>query len=208
MMLHLWEVKHDYYCTLASTHHCLPSWRAFIDGYSPFMDANFLVRWDWHEVPEDARDELRLYVLLQRVGGYVSFVIWVEKSDEVEIRAWLEERARYMQAMWSPLLPPVLSRDEARELRNQMVRALDGYHRQDPVVAPEGDLGTLLAALEEGRGHEIDGLDLSTVAALVAARDGQAGHEPLVVLCGADGRLRGLFLVLAPEGAGGFDGKL
>ncbi|OBK22537.1 hypothetical protein A5635_21720 [Mycobacterium asiaticum] len=73
-----------------------------------------MFRWDWHawhlEYPEDYPDsekhELQLFFMLQRKAFNKSVSIAVTPADEPDVRAWLQERAKTMAAIWQPLLDP------------------------------------------------------------------------------------------------------
>jgi hypothetical protein len=131
---HLWEYDHPYYCTEGNflyapyqhshltVHDVLPSWEAFkSEGgfYDADRDMNLLWRWDWKawhlEFPEDypdeqgrtERHELQLFFMLQRKAFCRSLSIDVTPADEPEVRAWLEECAKTIRAIWAPILPEV-----------------------------------------------------------------------------------------------------
>lgn len=131
---HLWEYDHPYYCSAGnylyspmhhrdmSVHDQVDSWESFKNDYG-FHDAdrdlNLLFRWDWKawhlEFPEDYPDEegrtekheLMLFFMLQRKALCRSIHIAVTPEDEPEIRAWLEECAKTVRALWEPLIQRV-----------------------------------------------------------------------------------------------------
>jgi hypothetical protein len=129
-MKHLWEYGHPYYCKKGNylhsptrhphltAHEVLPSWEAFktdLGFYNADRDLNLLFRWDWAawhlENPEDFPDEqgrtewheLHLYFVLQRRAFCRSLYVDVTEADEPEVRAWLQECARTIRAMWEPI---------------------------------------------------------------------------------------------------------
>jgi hypothetical protein len=128
---HLWEYDHPYYCTEGNylyspvrhsdvtVHDQLPSWEAFKESgwFDNDRDLNLLFRWDWKawhlEFPEDYPDEqgrteshdLQLYFMLQRKAFCRSVYVAVTPEDEPEVRAWLEECAKTIRAIWEPILP-------------------------------------------------------------------------------------------------------
>ncbi len=111
--LHLWEPKHTYCCREASEqdggHQEYESWAAFYRDYGgpPDPDGlNLLFRWDWHTADDDfpnTPDTLMLFWLRQYKGKFVSMEIKVRKSDESEIRAYLEQHFASLCALWTPL---------------------------------------------------------------------------------------------------------
>ncbi|MFE5332920.1 hypothetical protein ACFRCG_41710 [Embleya sp. NPDC056575] len=119
-MTHLWEVDHPYYCadgnywaTDGANHETYDSWAEFTEEtlwFSGDRDLNLLFRWDWKSYrndpdPDDRSipDQLCLYFVQQRKANQYSVAIQVTDDDEPAIRAWLDECARTMRALWEPL---------------------------------------------------------------------------------------------------------
>ena len=118
MSSHLWEVDHPYYCAegcfRANGHYeTYESWAEFTETgwFTSDPDMNLLFRWDWqswkrHPDPDlrsDSPDELQLFFVLQRKADQYSMGVRVTDDDEPAIRAWLEERAKTIAAIWAPL---------------------------------------------------------------------------------------------------------
>lgn len=124
---HLWEYDHPYYCAEGNylyapyqhagrviVHEGFDSWRHFkaVGMFDADRDLNLLFRWDWHawhlEDPENFPDgeahELHLFFMLQRKAFNRSATVSVTPADEREVRAWLEECAETVRAIWAPLL--------------------------------------------------------------------------------------------------------
>lgn len=131
-MKHLWEHDHPYYCDEGNffhsprssyTVHEEMSWAEFKATlfYAGDRDLNLLFRWDWKawhlEYPEDYPDEegrtenhvLQLYFVLQRKPFNCSAHVAVTPADEPEVRAWLEECAKTMCALWEPIIAGISS---------------------------------------------------------------------------------------------------
>lgn len=105
----LWEPDHPYYCAdgnfyKAGCHNLCDSWQEFCDlvkGWDP--DLNLLFRWDWF-VPDDGeRQTLQTFWIGQRKALQYSYECPVSSEDEPEVRAWLEERAKTIAAIWAPI---------------------------------------------------------------------------------------------------------
>lgn len=117
---HLWEVDHDYYgpegCFYSADawlHTTFESWQDYLeDGNADsIMGLNLLYRWDWVDwrnhsdemLRDDVDDTLSLFWMQPRKGIPHSYEIRVQKTDEPEVRAFLEKHARYMADLWAPL---------------------------------------------------------------------------------------------------------
>lgn len=110
---HLWEVDHPYYCNEGNFFrrglaHRYDSWRelhAEWGGNDP--DLNLVFRWDWKRYEADElgaeSEELTIFWMLQRKGMNVSTSCPVTAEDEPSVRAWLEERAKTLRAIWAPI---------------------------------------------------------------------------------------------------------
>lgn len=128
-MTKLFETEHPYYAEEGcfytpgtqwnDVHQTFSSWEDFFDSWGDTdPDMNLLYRWDWNTVdPDDYEEELeedpdfdlpedvlRLYFMLQRKAKPMSVFVNVAAEDEPAVRAWLEERAKTLQAVWFPLL--------------------------------------------------------------------------------------------------------
>lgn len=117
-MSHLWEIDHPYYCTEGNyhakdRHQVYESWAEFVENgwFDSDPDMNLLFRWDWmswrrHPDPDlrsDRPDELLLFFVLQRKADHYSMSVCVTDDDEPAVRAWLEERAKTIAAIWEPI---------------------------------------------------------------------------------------------------------
>jgi len=105
----LWDVDHPYYCNEGNYYktglsQVFDSWKEFIesDGLCDF-DMNLLFRWDWKSYDKGS-DVLMLFWILQRKGIFMSDIINVLKSDEIEIIEWLKPRAKHLMKLWEPLV--------------------------------------------------------------------------------------------------------
>lgn len=136
---HLWEVDHPYYCGEAtwyrredggSDHVRWSSWAEFRDEtvfVSGDRDLNLLIRWDWHSsrrhpdpnLRGDGPDELYLYFVIQRKPILCSHYITVTDEDEPEIRAWLQECAATVSAIWEPIALAATSSGEPDQPSNE-----------------------------------------------------------------------------------------
>lgn len=119
MNKHLWEIKHDYYCSDSNYYNndCeqeYKSWWDFIseEGDSE-LDYNLIFRWDWQEgedydLPEFNGDDnyrnakLKLYFMGQRKGLFRSVTIEVCRADEKQIIVFLQKRWQYIKDLWQP----------------------------------------------------------------------------------------------------------
>lgn len=84
-------------------------------------DYNFLYRWDWkrtdpsdyeYDLKEDPNfelpgDVLELFFMMQRKGAGCSAEVYVTEEDEPLVRAWLQEKSKYMVSVWNPFLKTV-----------------------------------------------------------------------------------------------------
>lgn len=121
-MKRLWEVKHPYYCSENNWfsneyYELVDSWEKFgMRNSEP--ELNLLFRWDWRGPVDDdgeptawSADEtlkesiLQTFWMLQRKGKFTCFEVRVSRSEEPEIRAWLESRLPHILALWTPLIP-------------------------------------------------------------------------------------------------------
>jgi hypothetical protein len=121
MSAHLWEPDHPYYCQEGNfykngCHYVAGSWRAFHDEVKDWdPDKNLLFRWDWHEPGFDEWEGAALlstFWVGQRKAARWSYECPVTQPDEPEVRAWLEQCAKTITALWAPisLAPPEVSR--------------------------------------------------------------------------------------------------
>lgn len=109
--LHLWEVKHAYYCNETAyegktngKHNFYNSWADFYSEYGGSdEDYNLVFRWDWEIDEGTNQDKLYVFVMGQRKGFFSCHEIYVCKADEPEIRKWLTTRMRKLWSIWEPL---------------------------------------------------------------------------------------------------------
>ena len=124
----LWEVDHPYHCAegnyfATGQHLTYASWAEFHAEWGDLDDDyNAVFRWDW-ETPDpadycppdcDGHDDgdcdqppgpsLYVYWVLQRKAILRSTECPVTEADEPAVREWLTRKARYVTAIWSPLL--------------------------------------------------------------------------------------------------------
>lgn len=118
---HLWEIDHPYYCNEGNyfsndCHTVYDSWADFFDCEGDAdPDYNLVYRWDWKRPDIDDGDDpntpQRLFVFWmgQRKALARSTECQVAPDDEPAVRAWLEERAKTLIAIWAPisLAPPI-----------------------------------------------------------------------------------------------------
>lgn len=122
------EYDHPYYCAEGNyykngQHLAYASWTEFYEEWGHLDDdLNAVFRWDWKkpdpddycpadcdghddgdcdEMPEPA---LHVYWVLQRKAILRSTECPVTEADEPAIREWLTRKARYVAAIWEPLL--------------------------------------------------------------------------------------------------------
>ena len=116
----LWEYDHPYYCAEGNyfkngQHLTYASWTEFHAEWGDLDDdLNAVFRWDWKtpdptDYDEDEGEEvppvtLNVYWVLQRKAILRSTECPVTKADEPAIREWLTRKARYIAAIWEPLL--------------------------------------------------------------------------------------------------------
>jgi hypothetical protein len=112
MNAHLWEPDHPYYCAEGNfykigCHNVCGSWQEFYDLVKDWdPDMNLLFRWDWHERGFDEWEGaslLQTFWVGQRKAAMWSYDCPVTQADEPEVRAWLEERAKTIVALWAPI---------------------------------------------------------------------------------------------------------
>jgi hypothetical protein len=125
--IHLWESKHQYYCTenqFFSTQERyqtvweFKSWADFIDEMGDAdMDYNMLFRWDWDEPDEDEDGEpipfnsdsyyrngkLKLFFMVQRKGFHSCSIVDVCRADEAVVIEYLKPRLAHLLSLWAPL---------------------------------------------------------------------------------------------------------
>lgn len=111
-MAHLWEAKHDYYCTDTNYFSSekvaeFRNWDQFMSEFADAdMDYNLVFRWDWrgsNEPDEDLRhDELHIYFMGQRKGKFFTTIINVDKEDEPQVIEWLRPRLEHLVKLWQP----------------------------------------------------------------------------------------------------------
>ena len=123
-MKRLWEIKHPYYCNEGNFYSREPY--CFCESWDDFAmkdsdpELNLLFRWDWVPPTDDdgetikwSNDEtakestLQTFWVLQRKGIFGCHEIMVSRSEEPEIRAWLQSRLPYLLALWEPLADAV-----------------------------------------------------------------------------------------------------
>lgn len=116
-MKHLWEVKHDYYCTRGCYYigrdridevHCeYDSFDAFLaDWNDADFDYNLLFRFDWRQAGPDwelETDQLRLYFFQQRKAKPNSVYVVVKKEEEDKVKQYLLPRLQHLLKLWAPL---------------------------------------------------------------------------------------------------------
>ena len=109
-VIHLWEMDHPYYCE--GSDYAYESWADFYDNCgNTDPDMNLVFRWDWivpdpsdHEADEEVPAEvLRVFWVLQRKAILRSTECVVTREDEPAVRAWLEQRAETIRAIWEPI---------------------------------------------------------------------------------------------------------
>lgn len=103
----LWENKHPYYFSGASTED-YESWDAFLAEMGDADDDyNLVVRWDWqegkdHEVPA-AKARVCICYVQQRRGTTHRADVMVTRDDEPRAREWLKAKLAYLMTNWAPL---------------------------------------------------------------------------------------------------------
>lgn len=114
----LWEIDHPYYCAEGNyfktgQHLTYSSWTEFHEEWGNLDDdLNAVFRWDWKRPDPADYDEdeelppetLNVYWVLQRKAILRSTECPVTEADEPAIREWLTRKARYVTAIWEPLL--------------------------------------------------------------------------------------------------------
>lgn len=110
--LHLWEIDHPYYCAEGNfykrgCHNLCSSWQEFHETVGDWdHDLNLVFRWDWfrpEDATDDSRDRLLTFWVGQRKAALYSYECPVREADEPAVRAWLEECARTITAIWEPV---------------------------------------------------------------------------------------------------------
>lgn len=112
----LFEADHPYYCNEGNyysndCHHDYDSWGAFIEEFGDSdPDMNLVFRWDWrdgeYETPASdhkGMEYLYIYFVGQRKAALWSCRVAVRREEEPDIRAWLTERHKTIQAIWEPI---------------------------------------------------------------------------------------------------------
>ena len=108
---HLWEVKHDYYCSESNYYHAgelehFDSWNEFLEAYGTANpDMNLLFRWDWRggDIDTYTSDVLELFYILQRKGIFRPIEVSVSKDNEEEIKRWLNIKFDHLFKLWVPI---------------------------------------------------------------------------------------------------------
>lgn len=117
---HLWDADHPYYCAegnfyKAGQHSHDGTWAEFYDQVRDWdPDMNLLFRWDWFPTPKDVEEldlseesarntTLQTFWVGQRKASLWSMECTVTEADEPAVRAWLEERAKTITAIWAPI---------------------------------------------------------------------------------------------------------
>jgi hypothetical protein len=119
--MHLWEVKHPYYCNEGnffaseSVGSEFKSWAKFIEEFGDAdMDMNLLFRWDWREGEEYGlgpftgdvnyrNGRLLVFWMGQRKGLYQYSTVEVCRADESAVIEYLRPRWEHMRLLWEPL---------------------------------------------------------------------------------------------------------
>lgn len=114
-MAHLWEADHPYHCTNGNffsndCHTIYDSWEEFFESEGDAdPDYNLVYRWDWQRPDIDDGDDpdsperLLVFWMGQRKALARSTECVVTADDEPGVRAWLEERAKTLIAIWAPI---------------------------------------------------------------------------------------------------------
>ena len=117
--MHLWEVKHPYYCNEGNYYSNEPgqeykSWVEFIaEEGDADLDMNLVFRWDWREGEDWGAGEFKgdvnyrnghflVFILGQRKGIYRYCRVEVCRADEPAILEYLKPRWARMQEVWAP----------------------------------------------------------------------------------------------------------
>lgn len=122
--MHLWEVKHSYYCSESNFYSSEPynrygSWPEFVSGMGAAdLDMNLVFRWDWTEGDDEASNfngdpyyrngTLQLFYMVQRKGIFSCHEVSVCRADEPAVIAFLKPRWEHMRALWEPVSQPTL----------------------------------------------------------------------------------------------------
>lgn len=104
--LHLWEVKHPYYCADSQWEWEFESWDEFIPEFlSADLDFNLLIRWDWRDsIDPDwelKADMLHLTYVRQRKGELITYKVTVDKQDESRIKRFLLDHWLHVVKTWN-----------------------------------------------------------------------------------------------------------
>jgi len=106
---HLWEIKHDYYCSDSNYYHAgeleeFKSWDEFLEHYGTVdLDMNLLFRWDWRTRDEKGTGVLELFYILQRKGIFRPIEILVSPDNEGDIKKWLTIKFNHLFKLWEPI---------------------------------------------------------------------------------------------------------
>jgi hypothetical protein len=134
-MKHLWDIKHPYYMNPGNyfSNDCYFEFDSLSDFKEEWgdvdIDYNWVVRWDWIVddndededgwVPpeqrggDDASGTLRLQIVGQRKSRLLTCFVRVARTDEQDVRDYLEKYASYMVKMGEGFdLSPEVSPDE------------------------------------------------------------------------------------------------
>ena len=120
MTEHLWDADHPYYCAEGNfyqpgCHNLHESWASFYAEVKTWdADMNLLFRWDWFPTPKDVEDlglseesardtVLKTFWVGQRKASLWSEECPVTPDDEAEVRAFLEDHAKTIAAIWAPI---------------------------------------------------------------------------------------------------------
>lgn len=118
--LHLWEVKHAYYCNEGNHYNneCgahFKRWQDFLDEFGDSdMDYNLLFRWDWDERNDEGNSTytgddhyrngvLKVFWMGQRKGLFYFSTVEVCRADEPAVIEFLMPRMRHLFLLWEPL---------------------------------------------------------------------------------------------------------
>lgn len=115
-MANLWDVEHDYYCLDGNYYNGevgeFDNWEDFEESFpinsSWDITLNLIFRWDWEELSDDddkptGKYVLKLHMMKQRLGLYVTFIVKVNKKDQKKIKKYLRQHWNYIKELWEPL---------------------------------------------------------------------------------------------------------
>lgn len=120
---HLWDVKHDYYCSetcFFTNKDLVTRYRSWAEFFAAEGDNapyyNLLFRWDWRLANDDGEDKpapdfddnyrgyvLSMFWMIQRKGYHRTTEVEVCRNDEPEVHSFLERHWRYVAGLWAPI---------------------------------------------------------------------------------------------------------